>query len=148
MNPPYTVLGVYHPPIWNTARIGLDLTALTRAHGLVPHVDPAHGPLERAAWRSVELHAEVRRRTFRTKQAEDWHQDGDLTASARMDCGIVLWCSNNPTQIKRRGRVEIYQPMPWDVILFSNMECQHRRPPNCPRIRWVFRQRVIAPSYT
>src|SRR6266704_6685063 len=76
---PYVVLGVYHPVIWKSWRVGRDLTRMTRELGLKPHVDPKHGPLHSVPWYSEELHAEVRRRTFKTKQAEGWHYDGDTT---------------------------------------------------------------------
>jgi hypothetical protein len=137
---PYRILGVYYPERWNARKVGLDLCRLTRRLGFVPHIDPAHGPLENVAWRSESLHAEVRRRTFRTKQAEGWHQDGDLTPGARMNCQLVLWASNHPTEIRYNGVV--YQPNPYEVVVFSNTLCFHRRPPGAPRIRWVFRQRV------
>lgn len=142
---PYKVLGTYRPPVWSAKLVGQELTRLTEDFGLVPHVDPAHGPLLTVPWVSEKLHAEVRRRTFKTKQAEDWHQDGDTTPGSKPDCCLVLWATNHPTEIKYQDK--IYVPNPYEVIIFKNMSVKHRRPEGCPRIRWVFRQRVEVPLH-
>ena len=142
---PYMVLDVYKPYRWNPRIVGRDLTDLTKSHGLIPHVDPAHGPLTTVPWYSNKLHAEVRRRTFNTKKAEDWHYDGDTTPNSKPDCALVVWATNHPTEIKYNGT--IYTPKPYEVIIFKNMDCTHRRPENCPRVRWVFRQRVAVPDF-
>jgi len=142
---PYLVLGVYKPEIWKSYIVGRELTALTRGWGLIPHKDPAHGPLHSVPWYSEPLHAEVRRRTFKTAQAEDWHYDGDTTPGSKPECCLVLWATNNPTEIQYQGR--IYRPKPYEVVIFKNMSVRHRRPTNVPRIRWVFRQRVIVPEH-
>jgi hypothetical protein len=149
---PYLVLDTYHPPKWSARRVGEDLTCLTSSIGLNPHQDPAHGPLEKVPWFSKSLHAEVRRRTFKTTQGEGWHQDGDLTPGSKMDCAIVLWATNNPTQIKYyEGEeiidMEVWTPRPYEVVIFRNLRCLHRRPTSPPRVRWVFRQRVQVPSH-
>lgn len=144
---PYKVLGIYKPDEWKSWKVGKDLTALTKKLGLVPHVDPAHGPLntsKKCPWVSLSLHAEVRRRTFNTDQAEGWHYDGDTTPGSKPNCCLVLWASNNPTEIMYQGKV--YQPKPYEVIIFKNMSVTHRRPANVPKIRWVFRQRVTVPT--
>jgi hypothetical protein len=146
---PYIVLGIYKPKVWRAWRIGRDLTDLTEKLGLEPHYDPAHGPLERVPWHSTLLHAEVRKRSFKTKMAEGWHYDGDTTPGSKPECGIVLWASNNPTEIMWRdcdGCPCLSQPKPYEVVLFANLECLHRRPEGVPRIRWVFRQRVHLPK--
>lgn len=142
---PYRVLAVYKPSRWNARQIGCELTELTHNHGFKPHVDHSHGPLilTGKAWSSVPLHAEVRRRTFKTAQAESFHWDGDLDPKANPNCLIVLWASNTPTEIKWRHEATIYQARPYEVIVFDNTRCLHRRPLNAPRIRWVFRQRVV-----
>jgi len=141
---PFIVLGIYQPERWRAQQIGQDLTDLTARLGLQPHYDPAHGPLKLKGrnWSSPHLHAEVRRRTFKTTQAESFHYDGDLEPNSRPDCGIVLWASNHPTEIKLRNLDFVVQPKPYEVVLFHNLSCLHRRPPNVPRIRWVYRQRV------
>jgi hypothetical protein len=143
---PYIVLATYKPSVWNAKKIGLDLTAITKKVGLKPHVDPAHGPLPLKGknWVSVPLHAEVRRRTFNTTQAESFHQDGDTTEGAKMDCGMVLWASNSPTEIKYGS--EILTPNPYELIIFRNKSVSHRRPAGVPKKRWVFRQRVSSPN--
>lgn len=153
---PYISLGIYRPTRWRAREIGLHLTDLTARHGLRPHEDAAHGPLPLRGrnWVSWALHAEVRRRTFRTQQAEGWHYDGDLTEGSKPDCILVLWASNTPTQVKWNVQGPathytgthpcndiIYQPRPYEVVAFRNLECLHRRPPGCPHVRWVFRQR-------
>lgn len=145
MEQPFLVLDRYKPSRWKAWKVGEDLTTITRNHGLIPHVDPEHGPLLTVPWVSVKLHAEVRRRTFKTKQAEDWHYDGDTTPGSKPDCCLVLWATNTPTEIMYKN--QIYVPKPYDVIIFKNMSVKHRRPENCPRIRWVFRQRVAVPSH-
>lgn len=142
---PYQVLVVYKPKIWRTSLIGKDLTTITKNAGLIPHNDPAHGPLHTAHWFSEELHAEVRRRTFNTKQAEGWHYDGDITPGAKPECCLVLWATNHPTEIQYQNK--IYTPKSYELVIFKNMSVRHRRPENCPRIRWVFRQRVEIPKH-
>lgn len=151
MNLPYKVLATYRPQRWNARLIGQHLTDITHQLGLRPHVDPAHGPLPLTGknWVSVALHAEVRRRTFKTTQAEGWHWDSDLDPQGRPDCAIIVWASNNPTQIQwrpeRGDASRIWQPKPYELVLFHNLHVLHRRPPNCPKIRWIFRQRVSTP---
>lgn len=142
---PYVVLGIYKPTRWKSWAVGKDLTRMTKEAGLKPHYDPAHGPLTTVPWFSKELHAEVRRRSFKTKQAEGWHYDGDLTPGAKPACCLVLWATNNPTEIMWNGK--IYTPNPYEVVIFKNMSVTHRRPANVPRKRWVFRQRVAIPSH-
>jgi hypothetical protein len=157
---PYLVLGHFVPTVWDAQRIARSLCWITHKAGLTPHVDPAHGPLTKVPWYSVPLHAEVRRRSFRTKMAEGWHYDGDTTLGSRPDCAIVLWASNNPTEIRRRidpcvespgwtadGATSVYQPKPYEVVIFRNLRCLHRRPEGVPLIRWVFRQRVAVPQH-
>jgi hypothetical protein len=143
---PYIVLGTYKPARgdFKAKKLGRLFCAKTLGCGLTPHDDPAHGPLENVAWRSQALHAEMRTRTFKTKQAEGWHQDGDLTPGSKMDCGIVTWATSSPTEIRFKGR--IYQARPFELVLFRNTSCSHRRPPGCKRRRWLFRQRVQIPA--
>lgn len=155
---PYISLGIYRPLRWNAYQVGQDLTSLTHKLGLVPHFDPAHGPLERVAWRSELLHAEVRKRSFKTKMAEGWHYDGDTTPSSKPSCALVLWASNMPTQIRWQAAAytvvhptdgefnAVYQARPYEVVIFHNLHCLHRRPEGVGRIRWVFRQRVALPT--
>lgn len=152
---PYRVLAVYKPRIWNARQIGHELAELTYNAGFRPHVDPNHGPLlmHGKSWHSVALHAEVRRRTAKSTQGEGWHYDGDLPdfRTGKMgnpNCLIALWASNTPTLIKWKNSNEIYQASPYEVVVFNNMQCVHRRPANCPRMRWVFRQRLAPKELT
>lgn len=150
---PYIVLGTYKPTLWKAFRVGRDICGITKAAGLIPHIDPAHGPLHGAAWFNEALHAECRRRTFKTKQAEGWHYDGDTTPGSKPNCCLVLWSSTQPTWIKWQNlnhhfeAPEYFVPKPFEVILFRNMSCLHRRPPNCVKNRWTFRQRVAVPGH-
>jgi hypothetical protein len=57
-----------------------------------------------------------------------------------MDHGIILWSSITPTQIKQDG--VIATPRPFEVIYFDNTAVYHRRPPEAPRDRWMYRMRV------
>lgn len=145
---PYKVLATYRPAKWRASIIGRDLTDITSEMGYVPHIDPAHGPLHLTGrnWCSEVLHAEVRRRTFKTQMAEGWHYDGDTTEGSRPNCLLCLWASNHPTEVKWRSEGKdsemIYVPEPYQLVVFPNLECLHRRPPHVPRVRWVFRQRL------
>lgn len=134
----YKVLGLYKPTEWKAWKIGRDLTNLTRKFGLVPfpYKDTRY---TKAAWFDSKLHAHVRRRTLHKPDGAQWHQDGDF-GHIPMKHRLVMWASNTPTELKVNGIV--YQPKPYEVILFDNLSCFHRRPPNAPRKRWVFRQRV------
>ena len=132
---PYVVLCTYHPPLWKKWKIHKDLTGITRRLGFAP--------LPGRSWKLVGqrgLHAEVRKRTVHGSQATDWHQDGDMDSDVKMDHGIVTWANVAPTEFKVGDT--IYQPKPFEVVLARNLECYHRRPPNAPRDRWLFRQRV------
>ena len=141
------VLATYKPQPgeWDPEKVGKDLVAITKKHGLIPHDDPAHGPLIKVPWFSEKLHAEVRKRTFKTKQAEGWHYDGDTTPGSKPNCCLVLWASNHPTEIMYKDVV--YTPNPYELVIFKNMSVRHRRPAGCPRMRWVFRQRVQVPEH-
>ncbi len=146
MPKPYIVLQErYLPQRWRAWIIGRDLTRLTAAEGLAPHNDPAHGPQTFRAWCSVPLHAEVGWVTYRGGQGEDWHQDGDTTDDSCMDNAMVLWANRTPTEFRYRS--QIYQPKPFQVILWRNLAGEHRRPSDAPRRRWSFRQRVEIPRY-
>lgn len=142
---PYITLGSYHPDVWKCWKIGRDLTTITKNHDLVPFNDPVHPAQPWATWCSEKLHAECKRRTPRNKGGEDWHKDGDTTPGARMDCAIVLWSSKTPTEFQLEGK--IYQPKPFEIVLFNNRSCSHRRPLNAPRKRFIFRQRVEIPKH-
>jgi len=137
------VLGYYSPRYdsdWDAKRMGKLFTDETYSIGFMPHYDPKHGPLETVDWFSKALHAEMRTYTFDTKKAEDWHQDGDTTQGADMNCGIVTWASSSPTEIQYKGK--IYQSEPRQLVWFDNKLVQHRRPMGCKPYRWLFRQRV------
>lgn len=148
---PYKVLTTYHPSKWRASIVGRDLTAITQEWGLSPHVDKSHGPLHLTGrnWVSYALHAEVRRRSFKTNQAESFHYDADLDPDGDPNCAIVLWASNTPTEIKfQKGDGTIFRPQAYELVIFDNMHCLHRRPAGAPRVRWVYRQRISAASAT
>lgn len=146
---PYIVLGTYYPKVWKTWKVGPELCAITKAHGLVPHKDPVHGPLKlRYWWYDEKLHAEVRRRTLADPKAvrgTQWHQDGDLDPGSIMNCALVTWCNKEPTEFLYKD--VIYQPEPYQVVISRNLCGSHRRPPNAPKERWLFRQRVAVPKH-
>jgi hypothetical protein len=144
----YKVLAVYHPTLWKAWKVGRDLTRLTRELGLKPHYDPAHGPNKLTkSWYSDDLHAEVHKVTSAIETAEGWHYDGDTTPGSKPDCALVLWASSVPTEFRRNGDEEIYQPAPFNLVIVRNLSCVHRRPANCPHDRWLFRQRVMVPKW-
>lgn len=135
---PYKVLGIYKPSIWKSWVVGRDLVALTRRLGLVPFPS-TDTRYESAPWSSRVDHAHVRRKTLRKQDGAQWHQDGDY-GHLPMDHGLVFWSNKTPTEFKVGGLV--YQPRPFEVVLFRNLEGMHRRPPEAERRRWLFRQRV------
>lgn len=141
MHPPYHMVSHYDPPEWNATRIGRELLEISRLLGLKPLRDGIQSPQTHVSWYDLENHAEVRRRTDRSPKGTEWHQDGDLKAGADMDHALLLWASNTPTEF-RTPDGHIWQPAPRQVVLVRNLACQHRRPPNAPRVRWLFRQRV------
>ncbi len=138
---PYKVIGIYKPIRWKAWIVGRDLTDMTATMGLVPIDDPKHRHQFKAPWCSRELVAYVRRRTVGNPRAEGWHQDGDLVPGSLMDDSLVLWATNTPTELKTTDG-KIWRPEPYEVIIFRNLSCSHRRPPDCPKVRWLFRQRV------
>lgn len=153
MAPPYKILGSYKPvgkQPWSPLAIGTFLTNFTKGLGLKPHNDPAHGPLILTkAWYNIPLHAEVRTRTSLTAMsAEGWHYDGDDTPGADSNCCLVLWSSKTPTEFKfMHGDGTVYQPGPYEIVIAHNMHALHRRPAGCPRVRYIFRQRVAIPTH-
>ena len=146
MSAPYIVLKEHYcPKTWRAWRIGRDLTRFTKQQGLVPLNDPIHGPQTFKAWCSRRLHAECGWITYKGGQGEDWHQDGDMAPGSQMDHAEVLWANRTPTEFQYEGR--IYRPKPFQVILVRNLSCEHRRPADAPKKRWLFRQRVEVPKH-
>lgn len=135
----YEILDFYRPSVWKCYRIGRDLTRLTRSLGLRP-LRAKDTRYERAPWRDSTLHAHVRRRTLRKADGAQWHQDGDY-GHVPMDHGLILWSNTHPTEIRDLNG-QVYMPPPFSVVYFRNLEFYHRRPPNAPRNRYIFRQRV------
>lgn len=135
---PYKVLGVYHPAIWRGLHIGRDLTRFTARWKLVP-LNAEDRRYHGATWADPALHAHVRRRTLRSEAGEQWHQDGDY-GHVPMNHSLVFWSNRAPTEFSVGGKT--FQPQPFEVVLFNNLDGLHRRPPTAPRRRWIFRQRV------
>ncbi len=149
MKQPFKLIGYYEPARnadWKSWLIGKKLTGMTAALGLKPHKDPVHGPQDWVPWVDEALHAEVRIWTVANKQGAQWHQDGDTTPGAFMDCALVLWADWKPTEFLFNGA--IFQPKPYELIIARNLACTHRRPPElrADSQRWVFRQRVKVPK--
>jgi hypothetical protein len=142
----YKVLFTYHPEEpYRAWRIGRDITKRILRLGFqpLPEKDTRY---HRALWYSDLFHAHVRRRTLRSGDGAQWHQDGDY-GHVPMGHGIVLWSDTHPTQIKYLGSRwdpnVIVQPQPLEVIYFNNQEVYHRRPPDAPKDRWMYRMRVV-----
>ena len=143
---PYLSLGFYEPVRpWRAWRIGKDITRITKELGLVPISDPHHRHQTKAAWHNKHVCAYVRRRTVKNTRATSWHRDGDLQTGSEMDNCIVLWSSNTPTEFQLG--TQIYRPRHREIILVRNRGCYHRRPADCPTIRYLFRQRVEIPAH-
>ena len=134
----YKVIGYYRPKVWKCYIIGRDLTNLTKSLGLVP-LRAQDSRYEGAPWSSTTLHAHVRRRTLRKVEGAQWHQDGDY-GHITMKHALVLWSNRQPTEFRVSGI--IYQPEPYEVVYFNNLDGFHRRPLNAERRRYIFRQRV------
>ena len=140
MNPYVILVRRYDPPRWNARLIGRALTKITKELGFEPLDDPNHRHQTKAAWCSKKLVANVRRRTVKNPKAASWHQDGDLD-NGILNSGIIMWTSNTPTEVK--GLDGTIYPLPnRALVLIYNKACYHRRPPDAPRVRWLFRQRV------
>ena len=140
MSKPYIVLDTYYPNDLNCWAIGEDLTALTKSLGFRPLNDAAHPAQDWTPWSDLDLHAEVKNWTPDAPDGKAWHQDGDTTPGSRMDCRIILWADKTPTEFRVEDKV--YQPKPFEVVIFNNLKCHHRQPPNAPDRRYIFRQRV------
>lgn len=150
---PYIVLGMYYPvklpadkwnpkPGWRAWKTGEDLCELTASKGLKPLYDPVHPAQTWPSWSNTKLHAEVKKWTPEHPGGEAWHYDGDTTPGSQTNCALVLWASNTPTLIKFNNKEKIYQPEPYEVVIFHNLHCHHRRPSKAPEDRFLFRQRV------
>lgn len=134
-----TIIGYYKPPKWNRKMVFDALCTISAKAGLVPLPMGKHRLHKGMSSRG--RHADLMRRIPKNDTADlQWHQDGD-TSGAEMNCGLVVWASNTPTQVKLADGT-IIQAEPYEVVHIRNRECVHRRPPNCPRVRWFFRQRV------
>ena len=132
------VLAIYRPPFYKCWKIGRDITRITTDLGLRPLYAP-DSRYERAPWHDNKLHAHVRKRTLRSPEGSQWHQDGDF-GHIPMDHALVLWSDKYPTEFKINN--VIYKPKPFEIILFKNLDGYHRRPLNAPRNRYLFRQRI------
>lgn len=147
---PYVVLGTYQLPsplkCW---KIGEDLCKMTKKLGLAPLHDPNHPAQDWCPWSSNFLHAEVKKNAagIVPAKANVWHYDGDTTPGAETDCGIVLWSNVAPTMIRHNESEKVYRPKPFEVVLFRNSRCTHRRPDDAPYHRYIFRQRVNVPNW-
>ena len=136
---PYEIIGHYEPTKWNPQKVLRELIQISREHGLQPLPIGSYR-LHKTKWKSFSDHADLMRRRPKNDTTDsDWHQDGDTTGTDRV-CGLVLWSSNTPTEIRWRGAV--YVPPRRSVVLIDNTQVYHRRPPESPRVRWFFRQRV------
>ena len=155
---PYVVLSTYVPQVmpadkwnaskgWRAWKVGEDLTNLTSKRGLIPLYDPKHPAQTWPSWFSTKLHAEVKKWTPEHPGGEAWHYDGDTTPGAKTCCALVLWASNTPTEIRLNSDSKVYQPEPFEVVIFHNEHCSHRRPPSAPENRFLFRQRVEVPTH-
>lgn len=138
---PYTVLGTFKPKKWRASVIGQELTWFTNMKGLTPHASvPMLKVIEKCSWKNYALHASVVRFAHPEYEGSGWHQDGDHAPGADMNCRLVLWSNRDCTEIRSGGVV--YTPKPFEVVIFNNLECYHRRPPHVEGKRWLFRQRV------
>lgn len=148
MKLPYKVLFDYVPPYLECPVIGTQLLYRLRLYyGFLPLNDPEHPAQDWTPWNSVKDHAEVKNWTPDAPDGKAWHQDGDITPGARINCAIVLWANKTPTEFKWTSNGKIYQPKPYEVVVFHNAHCYHRQPPKCPNLRYIFRQRIEIPKY-
>lgn len=151
MKKPYVTLTFYHPDQMKAWIVGRDLTAYTARIGLepLPGTDKIKQNLG-AAWYRADRHAEARLTAVPGSEGTGWHQDGDTSPGANMDHALAVWADREPTQlhwnVRHRGE-EVYQPSPFELILFRNLSCFHRRPPEASGFRMSFRQRVKIPSH-
>lgn len=138
---PFKVIARYKPTVMRASVIGADLTGITEDLGYAPLDVGHHRQNRRAIWYSEALHAEVRRTAVSGSEGTSWHQDGDTSPGANMDCGLVLWSNKYPTEF--RVGDEIYSPKEYEVVYVRNLDCLHRRNPSVDGKRWSFRQRVV-----
>src|ERR1700675_650242 len=119
---PYKVIGTYHPAEGATPeQIGLALEDIVAKAGLVATHDRGWGGSE---W-SDNNGAEVRLGHVDEDDNDPvtrWHHDADLK-----ELQIVLWANKSPTQLKYKWGTKIYQPEPFEVIVFSNTKLMHRK---------------------
>lgn len=140
---PYRVLGRYR---WRKGRryaklIGKDILKITQSMGFIPLDEDDIKRNTGAAWSSYKNHAEVRMTAVPGSEGTQWHQDGDTTVPGRMDFGLIVWASSDPTEFQTRDG-KIWQPEPYEIVYVNNLDCTHRRPPDVSGRRWHFRQRV------
>jgi len=141
---PFTVIGKYIPTRWNLRIVARALEKISFDAGLVP-LPIGNYRLHKGPYQNYKKHSDLMRRRpkYDTSDA-GWHQDGD-SGGNDMKCSLVLWSTNTPTQFQYIDK--IYEPNPYEVVVANNLSCTHRRNPNSPRIRWLFRQRVVTPAW-
>lgn len=148
MKPYITLEPHYKPTKRRCSIIGIELTQLTEELGFIPLNDDKIKRNSKAAWFDYVSHAEVRMTAVAYSEGTDWHQDGDTSPGARMDHALITWANTHPTQFTFRGISQedgskfIWQPEPYELIIARNLAVLHRRPPNTPSKRFMFRQRV------
>src|SRR5690348_11499754 len=125
MDTPYKVIGYYVPPRWSKKLVAHDLEAMTKKIGLKPLPIGSYR-LHKGPYQNYKKHSDLMRRRPKYDNSDTgWHQDGDMT-NTDMDCTLVLWATNNPTEFRYEG--EIWQPDPYQVVAANNLRCEHRRP--------------------
>jgi len=134
------VLGRYVPKKWRAFIIGTELTANLAHAGYTPFVDKYIKQNRGAAWYDEALHAEVRMTAVPGSEGTSWHQDGDTSPGANMDCALILWSNKWPTEFRIENEIVVAKP--FEIVYFRNLSGTHRRSPVAEGRRWSFRQRV------
>ena len=138
MDKPYTVLGTYIPEVYDAERIGRELGLLVSSHGLKKHPGALSGVTVRGPKHNKALSDSIS-----SSGPNKFHRDANQVTTG--DLSLVVWASDSPTELLSRDGT-VWQPAPFEVVLFSNSEVMHRIPPNIGSDRWFFREFVLTPK--
>ncbi len=138
---PHLIVGIYKPEVWDAEVIGKAILAQIARFKFISF---ASGAWPEAAWKDDRLDAEVRvDYQSRKNNGHGWHKDyGDN--SFKQKCFMIVWASKQPTQIRQVGEKKVYQPEPYQIVLFDNTAVEHQQPLGDATGRYFFRQ-VIQP---
>lgn len=107
-------------------------------------LEPFGGPWTGGPWFDHEAAAELRfnvdTRPNENKYEGHFRTDDGFHRDGVQGMGMIVWANQDPTELRWQDR--IYQPQPFEIVLFNNSGPEHRQPRKSMEGRWFYRQYV------